>query len=57
MVKVPISLMEDVTKILDKLTDTETKDIPWCNINKAKKLSSLIKDNYTKIKAPHDSSD
>jgi len=54
MVKVPISFMADLSKLLDKLAQEGEDKISWPTINKAKKMSQSVKDNYTDIKAPYE---
>lgn len=53
MVKVPISFMADLAKLLDKLATEGEDKISWPTINKAKKMSQSVKENYTDIKAPY----
>jgi hypothetical protein len=55
MYKVEKWVLEDITKVLDHITAPTGKDFSkWLasrrkNANKAKKLSKLIKDNYTEV--------
>jgi len=56
MVKVPISFMEDLAKMLDKLTEEGEDKISWPTINRAKKMSQSVKENYTEIKPQYDRS-
>jgi len=56
MPKVTYKHLEDVTKLLDKISRTtdhpSNKKKIWDNAEKAAKLSKTIKENYTEIK-PH----
>lgn len=53
MYKVEEKLLTDITKLFDKMAIFQ--DSGWCSVmekelNKAKKLSKYIKNNYTEIK-------